>query len=279
MRDSALTIHGSLQADRLGRHFAHAGLRFTHIFSSDLQRAFKTAQAIRRAQPLRDRDIGHDVTVTPLCVLREQDFGFYEGKPFYSRAAVSKISGKDTHRSQHHNDPGFKDVESKEAMAVRMNNFLNRHLLPIINGKGRKDDEVVAVISHGIILANLWRCLLKYFEERSVTLAPGISIGNGGVTTLEHLGGWSNTGYLELDVTGQKNAKKTTDGKTLTAGLRKSGRSDASLLLRGRKMTIKTINGKDHLNGLKRTGGGLGSSKHDEGQKKIDGFFKKQKRG
>ena len=279
MKDSALTIHGSLQADRLGRHFAQAGLRFTHIFSSDLQRAFKTAQAIRRAQPLRAPDLGHDVTVTPLCVLREQDFGFYEGKPFYARAADSKVSGKDTHRSQHHSDPGFKDVESKEAMAVRMSNFLSRHLLPIIQGKDGKDNEIVAIVSHGIILASLWRCLLKCFEQRSVTLAPGIATENGGITTLEHLGGWSNTGYLELVISSPNPAKTGAEIRAFAAGHGGLGQPDVPFLLPDRKMIIKTINGKDHLKRLRRTGGGVGSSKYDEAQKKIDGFFKKQKVG
>jgi len=43
------------------------------------------------------------------------------------------------------------------------------------------------------------------------------------------------------------------------------------------QITVKTINGKDHLKGLKRTGGGLGSSKFEEGQKSIETFFKKRK--
>jgi hypothetical protein len=41
--------------------------------------------------------------------------------------------------------------------------------------------------------------------------------------------------------------------------------------------TIMTINGKDHLKGLKRTGGGVGSSRHDASQKGIESFFKRRK--
>lgn len=41
--------------------------------------------------------------------------------------------------------------------------------------------------------------------------------------------------------------------------------------------TILTINGKDHLKGLKRTGGGVGSSRHDASQKGIESFFKRRK--
>jgi hypothetical protein len=38
-----------------------------------------------------------------------------------------------------------------------------------------------------------------------------------------------------------------------------------------------TVNGKDHLKGLKRTGGGVGSSRHDASQKGIESFFKRRK--
>ena len=50
-------------------------------------------------------------------------------------------------------------------------------------------------------------------------------------------------------------------------------------ILHGWNMVIRKVNGKDHLKGLKRTGGGVGSSQFDEGQKKIETFFKKQKVG
>jgi hypothetical protein len=49
--------------------------------------------------------------------------------------------------------------------------------------------------------------------------------------------------------------------------------------LPGWNIIIQKINGKDHLKGLKRTGGGVGSSRFDEGQRKIETFFKKQKVG
>jgi phage baseplate assembly protein gpV len=45
----------------------------------------------------------------------------------------------------------------------------------------------------------------------------------------------------------------------------------------GWNTTILAINGKDHLKGLKRTGGGVGSSRHDTSQKSIETFFKRRK--
>lgn len=278
MKDSALTIHGSLQAERLGKFLAKTGLHFAHIFSSDLQRAFKTATAIRTwSEAARPEN---KLAVTALQILREQDFGFYEGKPFYARPRDSNKSGKEAHRSRHHSDPDFQDVESKEAMAERMEKFLRDHLIPIIKTAGSGQDKAIAIVSHGIILSHLWRCFLRLLPKNSVTLKPGLSVGTGGVTPLEYLGGWSNTGYLELDVQKRKqsimgqNVSQTPTSPTTEP---RASEADSVFPLQEYKVIIKTVNGKEHLQGLKRTKGGVGSSKYDESQKPIDSFFKKRK--
>ena len=271
-----MTIHGSLQAERLGKFLAKSGLTFTHILTSDLQRAVKTASAIRSwndaAQP------GAKLEVTALKVLREQDFGYYEGKPFYARSQDSSKSGKDSDRAQHQDDPDFKDVESKESMAARMNDFLRDHLLPIIYKEGAKE-KAVAIVSHGIILSHLWKSFLKLLPKDSVSLSPEISIGSGRVTPLEYLGGWSNTGYLELDLSRRSQEATSNDilGSTPSQSSKMDSSSSASLSLASHKVIIKTVNGKAHLQGLKRTKGGVGSAKFDEDQKSIDSFFKKRK--
>ncbi len=221
-------------------------------------------------------EVAEELEVRQLRILREQDFGFYEGKPFYARSRDSNKSGKENHRSQHVDDPDFKDVESKVSMDARMDDFVKDHLLPIISANG----EVAAVVSHGIILSHLWRCILKLFGKGSVALAPGLSVGSGGVTPLEYLGGWSNTGYLELDIQSIPSVEtKSTDQASTAAAEAEpqpSGSEDSGVP--SLKMTIRTVNGKEHLKSLKRTRG-VGSSKYDEGQKKIETFFKKAKVG
>ena len=260
---------------------AENGLRFRKIYSSDLQRALKTATAIRLAQPRPDcNDAAHEATlqVTALAVLREQDFGFYEGKPFYARSRNSSLLGKENHRSQHQDDPDFKDAESKESMALRVSSFLQNHLVPAICGEtmGRND---IVVVSHGIILSQLWRCFLKLIAKNSITLSPGLSVGTGGVTPLEYLGGWSNTGYLELEILKKELAATSDLATSATAPPTPdspNADSNASPPLHQHKVVIRTVNGKEHLKGLKRIRG-VGSSKFDEGQKSIDSFFKKRK--
>ena len=278
VKDSALTVHGSLQAERLGKFLAKTELHFTHIFASDLQRAVKTAGSIcswnNAAQP------GRKLEVITLKVLREQDFGYYEGEPFYARPRDSSKSGKEEHRLKHQDDPDFQDVESKEAMARRMDEFLRDHLVPLIHKEAGTKEKAIAIVSHGIILSHLWRSFLKLLPKDAVSLFPGVSIGSGGVTPIEYLGGWSNTGYLELDV--QKRSHQPTGSRRLSSASsqsrdRRSASSTPSADQLDCKVTIKTVNNKAHLQGLKRTKGGVGSAKFDEGQKSLDSFFKKRK--
>ena len=278
MKDSALTVHGSLQADRLGLYFAQAGLRFSHLFASDLQRAYKTAEAIRVAQAQAQAQSGgkdeDKLEVLRLEVLREQDFGSLEGQPHLARVRGSKGAGKEDYRVRGSGDSGSRDVESKESMDRRMNCFIHDHLLPVLRSGVTDAERAVCIVSHGIILSHLWRCFLKIFPQQSIAVAPGVTVGNQGPTPLERLGGWSNTGYLELDIQPQiwdgALFQKDTGGSNST-------RHGSALPIEPLTMTVKTINGKEHLKGLKRTRGGVGSSIHDEGQTKIELFFKKTK--
>ena len=213
-------------------------------------------------------------------VLREQDFGFYEGKPFYARPRDSHKSGKENHRSHHQDDPDFRDVESKGSMDSRMKTFLADDLLPLLFDE-QEEENIVAVVSHGIILSHLWRCLLGLLPKNSVALMAGLSVGKGGVTALEYLGGWSNTGYLELDIQRRSSTavELTRSDPSLQPPMSQNIDRDSLPKLHDYKVIIRTVNGKEHLQGLKRTKGGVGSSKFDEGQKSIDSFFKKQKVG
>ena len=215
--------------------------------------------------------------VKQLKLLREQDFGFYEGKPFYTRPSGSNKSGKEEHRAQHNQESGFQDVEPKESMMSRADMFTHEHLLPLICKDSGSREYTVAVVSHGIMLNYLWRSILNLFARRTVALAPGLSVGaTGSSTPLEYLGGWSNTGYLELDIQPVMSS--------LAPAVRESeteddapAEADVLIPLAGLRMLIRAVNGKEHLQGLKRTRV-VGSGKHDEGQKKIESFFNKKKK-
>lgn len=310
----------------MGEHFANREITFTHIYSSDLSRAYKTAESLKAAQKCTT---AADVLQVP--DLREQDFGFYEGKPFYARSSGSVKSGKDVHRADHKAEENFKDVETKESMAKRANKFLDEILLPILHNKTTIPGCVVAVVSHGIMLSNLWRCLLRRQPPNSVIINPELLVA-GRPLILEHLGGWGNTGFLELFyewrtstiMTPKASGSHLVDDKTqsgsedvnsildklpegqdhdqnpvgvLPSGVdRDHGESGTDPTSSARRdivavdtrialtaptsciLSVQTINGKEHLRGLKRTGGGVGSSKFDAGQPSIETFFKRQKK-
>lgn len=298
------------------------GLSFTHIFSSHLQRAAKTAALIRQAQAAVSTDDDSAQTVpdvAQLPVLMEQDFGFFEGKKWHARPADSGLSGKEQHRQAHKDTEGFVDIESKESMAQRVDSFLDAHLLPLLHNSTEPANHTVAVVSHGIILSVLWKRLLLRLPPRSVALSPELAATTR--VSLEHLGGWSNTGYLELNMSMPlvqepilatdalpplalkllpSKPVATTETQARPAQTTQSDMSDTALvaqkplvtstgpaavatpllptkLAHGWMIVIQTINGRDHLRGLKRTGGGVGSSRHDASQKNIDSFFKRRK--
>jgi len=299
--DSALTNHGVLQANRLGAHLAATDVQVSHIFSSDLQRAVKTAESIRLVQ---SSSAPTALEVTKLAVLREQDFGFYEGKAFYERPRGSTKPSKEAHADIHRNEPGFRDVESKEAMRGRMNTFINGHLLPLL-AKADTDNAVV-IVAHGIILNHLWSGILRRFEARNVVASPAVLSSREGLS-LEYLGGWSNTGYVEMEIKPIKDnsslpAKPAPPGGSLDTPTSSAAAPLSEVQnptfettfhhisapvepevkgpeLAGMSLVVKAVNSLEHLKGLKKTRGGIGSLKHDSTQKTVDSFFKKKKIG
>lgn len=336
-RDSALTVHGSLQADRLGRHFASRDIKFSRIWASDLIRAVRTAEAIAQAQGRdvgggrevkiqdendisggdntveeKDRDGGdggdggeeggsrqHDrvVEVVKTALLREQDFGSMEGVPFYSRPKEvgGTLTGKENERLKHMGEEGWVDGESKVSVTRRADEFLDLFLVPLLlDHEARREGDqeekegeremTMAVVSHGITLSHLWRALLRRFGKGCVRLAPEVSVGSGGGmggATLEHLGGWGNTGFLELQISkvAESSRARNESGEVAIdlGGDVGSERTEVTnKMLEGFTMVILTVNGKEHLTGLKRTRG-VGSSRFDEGQRKIENFFKRTK--
>ena len=282
--------------------------------------------------------------------LREQDFGYYEGRPFFERKKEPSTSAKQDHLQEHKSDPGFVSIETKDSLFRRADKFLNEHLLPIL-AESAGQSHFIAVVSHGMLLSALWKCILKRQPPKSITIESEAPAGRP-IFSLEHLGGWSNTGYLELhlspvdgdtttrnaidkvainrtdsslhhprDGSDQQVSETATDNKedrearlsrvveltepstsaevdsapfasrhheTETGSNDNKDVSTAltpdseSSQMAGRLpyssnflVTIARVNCLKHLETLKRTRGGVGSSKHDEGQRSIDSFFKK----
>ncbi|KAI1812008.1 histidine phosphatase superfamily [Poronia punctata] len=238
-RDSPLTNHGVLQARRLGAHIATRQATIgsvRHIFASNLQRAYRTAEAIAAACRPEAKDSGPaDVVVAtaPLDVvrledLREKDFGSSEGKKFGSKQR-----------------DGTDGAESRESMALRTGRFVDAHLVPII-GQSAGDHFAVVVVAHGVILNSLVRALLIRYPLKSV----------GGQFGDELAVAWSNTGVLQICFEASANS---------ASALSPSGKTTRTL--------IEQTNNVDHLQGLKKTRGGIGSAQFDSRQRTVDSFF------
>jgi len=275
-----LTNHGVLQANRLGQYLATTEVKISHIFSSDLVRAFKTAEAIRLTQPKPANEqapFAHETK--QLTLLREQDFGSLEGKASSGRSRDSKKTGKDVNE----NDSEFRDVETQEAMRTRSNAFIDEYLLDLFHSV--TGDYAVVVVAHGIILAHLWRCILRRFPPTAVSVAPGVVPAERGLL-LEFLGSWSNTGYMELEIKPREGESsnwtsptmKAPTSATLAEAQATTNEANKRILL-DMLLVMKAVNSLVHLKKLKKTRGGIGSSKHDESQKTIGSFFKKRKIG
>ncbi|KAI4723787.1 phosphoglycerate mutase-like protein [Aureobasidium sp. EXF-10728] len=187
-RDSALTNHGAEQARRLSDYLTDNRPPLTRIFSSTLQRAYKTASIVAAKQSTKD------LTISTVPYLIERDFGYYEGKNNRVR--------KGPHREEHKKEAGYVEEESKDNLAIRADLFLDHHLLPILHDEadfGGAAEHVIAIVSHGILLSSLWRRLLLRLGPKSVKVSPSV-IASRGQVVLAHLGGWSNTGFLELSI-------------------------------------------------------------------------------
>ncbi|EFX06346.1 phosphoglycerate mutase family protein [Grosmannia clavigera kw1407] len=232
-RDSALTAHGVLQARRLGTYLmpsrdgdndedskSEDGLRpvVTHVLSSDLQRAVRTAEAIVEAQAKkRTGDDGDEaLAVVQLADLRERDFRSGEGR---------RIAGSGS-------SSAFADAETREEMRRRAERFVDGHLHPLLLVQVPTQQTVV-VVSHGIFLGVLLSVLLQRFASSSLPAAP-VS--------------WSNTGYVELAV-GRRQQQDV-------------------------ELAVTAVNNVEHLQGLRKTRGGIGSSAFDAKQQTVDSFFR-----
>lgn len=259
--DSLLTNHGLVQARRLGSHLTmKRGLRFSQVFASDLQRAFRTANEICLSQNAQYPDL--QVAPIQLTLLREQDFGSFELLPWNRSEDAGQKDPKPT-------DPRFKPKETQAEMKLRADTFLDDSLLPLL-ALDPESEQVIAIVSHGLFLSALWRALLLRFKPSAVSLHPQM-VPLVSRKTLAYLPAWGNTGCLELLLGELDNLnEKTACPQPNTA-------HESKEILLNATLRIIAINNKEHLINLRRTGGGVGSSISDDSQKQLDGFLKKRK--
>jgi probable phosphoglycerate mutase len=182
-RNSALSPLGRAQARALAKRMH--GERFDHLYSSDLDRAFETAQAIAAVT-------GHAI-VTDVR-LRERCFGIFEG--------LTRDEMRDRHPKEYarfrERDPDYRVPGGESARA-----FHQRCLLCFREIAGRHPDGRIAVVAHGLLLVALYRAAhgLALNEPRSA-----LELINAGINVFRfedphwRMHVWADGSHLE-DVT------------------------------------------------------------------------------
>lgn len=243
-RDVALSSHGALQAQRLGSHLRARSDEIgpiSRIFTSDMRRARKTADAIAIAQQTRP-------LIASVSDLRERDFRSREGERFQKKSSV-------TGPSTPHTTSNF-PPESYVEMKVRARKFIDQKLGPALSTLTERSYPIstIVVVSHGIFLGILMATLQTKFE----TFAQ----------QLESFPALSNTGYIDVVV-----ARNIDILHGITVRLSRCPLTAFEAKAKSLTLSVLSCNRTDHLSGLKRTRGGIGSAQHDESQRSIHAFF------
>lgn len=224
--------------------------------------------------------------------LREKDFGSDEGKRFGTPGSDKATSASST--------VDLVSSESQDSMKARADRFIDTVLVPAMAqitlpiGTGS-----IVIVAHGIILNVLLSCLLTRFGPDEVTklARPGDAPWRS-----EWLATWSNTGYLEsvlrvstpvaepaleisesltdrdaasqqIDDQGATPSGDREANSPLREGARVSSPSPPRSLVPIIQISVKGVNCVQHLQGLKKTRGGIGSAASDSKQRTMESFF------
>ncbi|EAW11992.1 histidine phosphatase family protein [Aspergillus clavatus NRRL 1] len=266
-----LTDKGKMQAHLLARRFRDRGVRFTQVFSSDLDRAMETAQDICQQQ----LSSGPFLTPIQTSNLREQSFGSLEGTRWKSGAPGSSISSPDALRG---GEPSYTEEESVVSMRTRVNAFLQDYIVPLlVNLDTTKPEEVIAVVSHGVILQVLWVCLADLFNQRDIHIGAGAARADFGDYVRPV---WSNTGAMELDIRPSTIAgpavRDAASPPPFLLGVLQQ-RESFEALLSSWSMTVMSVDDTSHLDmaqQVERTGGTVRNTLQPSRQESTNQFYR-----
>ncbi|OWZ70806.1 hypothetical protein AYX14_03780 [Cryptococcus neoformans] len=252
--DAPLSQHGMNQAKALGESLKDT--KFDYIFASDLKRAHWTSQQILKNQA----DPKPPLVVSEL--LREQHFGEGEQKPFGENSGWVRQPGRVFK---------FPGGESLTDVRKRADQAVEQFIEPILKecrGKPATSKHVV-VVAHGIFNSEFLGALMA----RRKTNAP-----------LEwNYRGMTNTGWTKAEVGYADEARTETTTQISTDPSGPVSPSSAPSApppstpnpdnLEPLVIKVLCSDVTDHLKGVIRQKGGLGSQSYDEKQEDIRKFF------
>ncbi|KAI0304504.1 histidine phosphatase superfamily [Multifurca ochricompacta] len=241
-QDAPLSNHGVNQARALGEFFADTP--FTAIHASDLKRAFATAQALYDGQ--KDSKPTFDSSE----LLREQNFGVAEGKPWSYKAltglTLEEQIAQGVYPVLYGNGEKFPEGESINDLAERAKRAVDKLVLPHV-WKAAKEGRTgihIAIVSHGL-------CISQLISELIKTSAKQDAQGD--------YRGLLNTAWtrVEIDIEGAQEDQSI-------------ALDDVHPLL---VIRVTDVNRHSHIDNVTRQKGGIGSAAYDPKQKDIRAFF------
>ncbi len=181
--DIALNARGREQALRLGAAVgkSHAGEPVHAIYSSDLSRAFDTAQAVANHTGL---------TVKPDVGLRERTFGIFEGHTFDE---VMQTRPEDAKRWR------LREPDYCPEGGESLRQFRTRILGCVEALAIQHPGEQIAVVAHGGVMDVLYRAATGQSIQAQRTWALGNAVINRLLWTPAGftLVGWNDTAHLD----------------------------------------------------------------------------------
>ncbi|KAG8768034.1 hypothetical protein FRC16_007179 [Serendipita sp. 398] len=242
------------QARALGQHWLSTPINA--VYCSDLKRAHMTAQQL--VAPRNVRAEGVNVTsesggnnndtrlLTPIVnpLLREQNFGIAEGKPWAAAPSSADETEEEIYYSIYTRHEKFPEGESLDDLAERADKALDETVWPHVQqalASGEHRDIHIVVVSHGLTISELVAALLR----RSPILPSSVKSYRG-----LHNTGWTQ---LAIDIDHPAPPHET---EWEVSNIR-----------------VVSVNNSPHLVSVKRQGSGIGSAAYDEKQKTLREFF------
>ncbi|KAG8835155.1 hypothetical protein FRC17_005013 [Serendipita sp. 399] len=177
-------------------------------------------------------------------LLREQNFGIAEGKPWAADKSSAQETEEEVYYSIYTRHEKFPEGEPLDDLAKRADKALDEtvwpHVLHALKSGEDRDIHVV-VVSHGLTISELVAALLR----RSPIPPP----------SSESYKGLRNTGWTQIAIAIDRRVPPHEQEWEVS------------------NIRLVSLNHHPHLASVKRQGGGIGSAAHDEKQRTIREFF------
>ena len=198
--DIGLNDTGRWQAQRTAKALAHEDI--AAVYSSDLSRAFETAQTIANAQSARGAGTSSDaetaqkaassraLQVVPHLGLRERHFGHFQGKTW----AEIETHWPDDARKWRQRDPAWSPIEGESLLQLRERIAQCVHELA-----HQHTGEQIVLVAHGGVMDVLYRLATGQSTQAPRTWHLGNAAINRLLWTPQGLSlvGWGDVSHFE----------------------------------------------------------------------------------